>query len=42
MAFMQGSNILEGVLILHKVIREMHQKKVWSILEVDIEKASIK
>jgi hypothetical protein len=42
MDFMQGSNILEGVVILHNVIPEMHRKKVWSILEVDIEKVSIK
>src|SRR5438132_9030981 len=39
-AFLRGRNILEGVIILHETIHEMHQKKLsWVILKIDFEKA---
>jgi hypothetical protein len=39
-AFMQGRNILEGVVILRETIHEVHQKKQNGvILKIDFEKA---
>jgi hypothetical protein len=39
-AFMPGRNILEGVVILHETIHEMHKKKKNGvILKLDFEKA---
>jgi hypothetical protein len=38
--FMQGRNILEGVVILHETIHELHRKKRSGvILKIDFEKA---
>jgi hypothetical protein len=39
-AFMPGRNILEGVVILHETIRELHRKKMDGVLlKIDFEKA---
>ena len=39
-AFMQGRNILDGVVILHETVHEMHRKKLNGvILKIDFEKA---
>jgi len=39
-AFMTGRNILEGVVILHETIHELHRKKKSGvILKLDFEKA---
>jgi len=39
-AFMQGRHILEGVLILHETIHELHRKKMDGVLlKLDFEKA---
>ena len=39
-AFMQGRNILDGVVILHEAVYELHQKKLNGIiLKIDFEKA---
>jgi hypothetical protein len=39
-AFMRGRNILEGVVILHEMIHELHQKKQNGIIfKIDFEKA---
>jgi hypothetical protein len=38
-AFMQGRNILEGVVILHGIIHELHRKKQSRVvLKIDFEK----
>ena len=38
--FMQGRNILDGVVILHETVHEMHRKKLNGvILKIDFEKA---
>ena len=40
LAFMQGRNILDGVVILHETIHELHQKNLNGvILKIDFEKA---
>ena len=39
-AFMQGRNILEGVVILHETVHEMHRKNLSGIIfKIDFEKA---
>src|SRR5438128_12144865 len=39
-AFLRGQNILEGLVILHKTIHEMHRKRLSRvILKIDFEKA---
>jgi hypothetical protein len=39
-AFMPGRNILEGVVILHETIHELHNKKMDGVLfKIDFEKA---
>src|SRR3954463_7165670 len=39
-AFMQGRNILDGVVILHETIHELHSKKLNGVLsKIDFEKA---
>jgi hypothetical protein len=39
-AFMQGRNILDGVVVLHEAVHELHLKKLnWVILKLDFEKA---
>ena len=39
-AFMIGRNILEGVVILHETIHELHRKKMSGVvLKLDFEKA---
>jgi hypothetical protein len=39
-AFMQGRNILDGVVVLHEVVHELHSKKLSGvILKLDFEKA---
>jgi len=39
-AFMRGRNILEGVVILHETIHELHRKKQNGVmLKIDFEKA---
>jgi hypothetical protein len=39
-AFMQGRNILDGVVILHEMVHEMHQKILNGVIfKVDFEKA---
>lgn len=39
MAFMPGRNILEGVVVLHEIIHELHKKKKDGvILKLDFEK----
>ena len=39
-AFMQGRNILDGVVILHETVHAMHRKKLNGlILKIDFEKA---
>ena len=39
-AFLKGRNILEGVVILHETVHELHQKKQNGIiLKLDFEKA---
>jgi hypothetical protein len=38
-AFMQGRNILDGVVVLHEVVHELHSKKLSGvILKLDFEK----
>jgi hypothetical protein len=37
--FIKGRNILEGVLILHKVMHEMRTKQQGVILKLDFDKA---
>jgi hypothetical protein len=42
-AFMPGRNILEGVVILHETIHELHNKKMDGVLfKIDFEKANDK
>jgi hypothetical protein len=37
---MPGRHILEGVVILHETIHELHRKKIdWVLLKLDFEKA---
>jgi hypothetical protein len=39
-AFMHGRNILEGVVILHETIHELHRKRLSGvIIKIDFEKA---
>jgi hypothetical protein len=39
-AFMQGRNILDGVVVLHEGVHELHSKKLNGvILKLDFEKA---
>jgi hypothetical protein len=39
-AFTPGPNILEGVVVLHETIHELHRKKISGvILKIDFEKA---
>jgi hypothetical protein len=39
-AFMQGQNILDGVVVLHEAVHELHSKKLNGvILKLDLEKA---
>ena len=39
-AFMQGRNILHGVVILHEMVHKLHQKKLNGVvLKIDFEKA---
>ena len=39
-AFMQGRNILDGVVILHETVHEMHRKKLNGVIfKIDFEKA---
>ena len=39
-AFMQGTNILDGVVILHETVHEMHRKKLNGVIfKIDFEKA---
>jgi hypothetical protein len=39
-AFIPGRNILEGVVILHETIHELHRKKMDGVLfKIDFEKA---
>ena len=39
-AFMQGRNIMEGVVILHETIHELHTKKGDGVIfKIDFEKA---
>lgn len=39
-AFMQGRNILDGVVVLHKTVHEMHAKKLNGVIfKIDFEKA---
>ena len=39
-AFMPGRNILEGVVVLHETIHELHMKKMDGVLfKIDFEKA---
>ena len=39
-AFIPGRNILEGVVVLHETIHEMHRKKLDGVLfKIDFEKA---
>jgi hypothetical protein len=39
-AFMRGRNILEGVVILHETIHELHKKKRFGVIfKIDFEKA---
>ena len=39
-AFMQGRNILDGVVILHETVHELHRKKLNGVvLKIDFEKA---
>ena len=38
--FIPGRNILEGVVVLHETIHEMHRKKLYGVLfKIDFEKA---
>jgi len=40
MAFMLGQNIIEGVVILHKISHGLYTKKLnWVVLKFDFEKA---
>jgi hypothetical protein len=42
-AFMRGCNILEGVVILHETIHELHKKKQSGVIfKIDFEKAYYK
>jgi hypothetical protein len=39
-AFLPGRNIMEGVIVLHELIHEMHQKKQNGLIfKIDFEKA---
>lgn len=39
-AFMQGCNILEGFVVLHEIVHELHRKKLNGVIfKVDFEKA---
>lgn len=39
-AFMQGRNLLDGVVVLHETVHELHRKKLNGvILKIDFEKA---
>jgi hypothetical protein len=39
-AFMQGRHILEGVVVLHETIHELHRKKMDDVIfKIDFEKA---
>src|SRR6266508_3916217 len=39
MAFMQGRNILDGVVILHEIVHEMHRKNLNGVIfKIDFEK----
>jgi hypothetical protein len=39
-AFMQGRNILDGVVILHEAVHELHSKKLYGIiLKLDFKKS---
>jgi hypothetical protein len=39
-AFMQGRNILDGVVVLHETVHELHRKNLDGvILKIDFEKA---
>jgi hypothetical protein len=39
-AFLPGRNIMEGVIVLHEIIHEMHQKKQNSLIfKIDFKKA---
>ena len=39
-AFMQGRNILDGIVILHETVDEMHQKNMSGVVfKIDFEKA---
>jgi hypothetical protein len=39
-SFMPGRTILEGVVILHETIHELHSKKMYGVLfQIDFEKA---
>jgi hypothetical protein len=41
--FMQGRNILDGVVILHKAVHELHNKKLnGEILKLDLRRLMIK
>jgi hypothetical protein len=38
--FMQGRNIMDGVVVLHEIVHELHRKKINGvILKIDFEKA---
>jgi hypothetical protein len=40
LAFIPGRNILEGVVILHETIHELHRKKMYGVLfKINFEKA---
>jgi hypothetical protein len=42
-AFMPGRNIMEGVLILHEAIHELHTKKANGVIfKIDFERPMIK
>jgi hypothetical protein len=39
-AFMQGRNILDGVVVLHETVHELHRKNLNGVLlKIDFEKA---
>jgi hypothetical protein len=41
--FMHGRHILEGVVVLHETIHELHRKKIYGVLfKVDFEKVNNK
>jgi hypothetical protein len=37
--FILGRNILEGVVVLHETIHELHHKKLNGLFKIDFEKA---